>query len=108
MSGYPPCQLRNLPSRSSHIRLLLPAPFHGRRDAHGFPILRNRASRNIDSVRGQEGHDSIIRQHFHPAFVVDHLPDAVADRFCGVGFRTVDSLNRGREKIFQLEDAARG
>ena len=64
------------------------------------------ASRDIDTILTQDGDNPIVRQDV-TMFIADQFPDAVANRFRGMGFAAVHRLDRSGEKIFQFEQAAR-
>ena len=71
--------------------------------SHRFAIFGDGAARDIDAVGSQQRDDAVVGENLRRLLVLDHLADAVAHGFGRVRLGAVNRLNRGGEKIFQLE-----
>src|SRR5580698_720082 len=87
-------------------QLVLHSALVGARDAHVFPVLRDRAASDLDALRLEDAGDLLVGQRPGWVFVLDELLDpALQDQQRGAtALRTVDAL---AEEVAEFENSLR-
>src|ERR1700730_14919542 len=91
---------------TSTPRLHAPA-FHGGGDFQAFAVFGDRAPGDVDIGVLQPDDNCVVGQNLRRPFMVDHLTDLEPHRFARMRVAAVMCGDRGREKIFELEETAR-
>src|SRR6185369_11794257 len=95
-TGSQPCTCVTDGRRGCRYSLTLHSALVGARDAHIFPVLRDRAASNLDALRLKDAGDLLVGQRSGGVFFLNELLDpALQDEQRGAAaFRAIYALGK--------------